>query len=250
MGVSKRKRQFWAKSGVRAYFTTTSSTLVSFAITTPLLILYNFGLMMPDAREKNRVDLLTSFVLDHIGLKGFLAINGVLLFLSFVALAFAIVKKLFSFKYWGLLVIEGIFYGLLLGLSVSYLTSHAISVSLGAREPQYTVMQALCVSAGAGYWEELVFRVLCVGSFVFLSSRLFPEPTKTAKMKRVLVIAFAVATSSIAFSLAHFIEADRFALYPFVYRTLAGVVFSLIYVVRGFAVVAYTHFLYDIFVLL
>jgi hypothetical protein len=57
--------------------------------------------------------------------------------------------------------------------------------------------------------------------------------------------------SSLAFSLAHHIgpagEAFRFS--AFVYRTLAGVFFAAIYQVRGFAVAAWTHALYDVYVL-
>jgi hypothetical protein len=250
MGISKGKKGVSGGSGIGAYFQRTSSPLVSFAITIPLLLLYNFGLMMPGFNEMNRADFLTTFILQHVGLKGFLWVNAGLLLLSFVALAFSMIKKLFSFKYWALLIIEGIFYGILLGLSAGYLTSHVLSMSLGSEGHRYTKMQALCVASGAGYWEELVFRVICVGSFLFLSSKLFPEATRTAKLKRLVVVVLAVATSSVAFSLAHFIEAETFQTYPFVYRTLAGVVFSLIYLLRGFGVVAYTHFLYDLFVLI
>ena len=42
---------------------------------------------------------------------------------------------------------------------------------------------------------------------------------------------------------------DHWALYSFVYRLLAGVFFSALYLTRGFGVTAWTHALYDVFVL-
>ena len=42
---------------------------------------------------------------------------------------------------------------------------------------------------------------------------------------------------------------EPFRFMPFVYRTFAGVFFALVYQVRGFAVAAWTHTLYDVYVL-
>jgi hypothetical protein len=43
---------------------------------------------------------------------------------------------------------------------------------------------------------------------------------------------------------------DPFAWFSFWYRTIAGLIFAGIYLGRGFAVAAYTHALYDIYILL
>ena len=42
---------------------------------------------------------------------------------------------------------------------------------------------------------------------------------------------------------------EPFAFAPFVYRTLAGAFFATVYQVRGFAVAAWTHAIYDVYVL-
>ncbi|MCA9638481.1 MAG: CPBP family intramembrane metalloprotease, partial [Myxococcales bacterium] len=57
--------------------------------------------------------------------------------------------------------------------------------------------------------------------------------------------------SSLVFSLAHHVgpAAEAFTFDAFVYRTLAGVFFAIVYQLRGFAVAAWTHALYDVYVL-
>ena len=53
------------------------------------------------------------------------------------------------------------------------------------------------------------------------------------------------------FSAAHYIGAygDRLTLYSFVFRMIAGVFFSALYLMRGFGVTAWTHALYDVLLL-
>ena len=62
---------------------------------------------------------------------------------------------------------------------------------------------------------------------------------------------FALVISSVVFSLAHHVgpAGEAFTFGAFVYRTLAGATFAIIYHVRGFAVAVWTHFLYDVYVL-
>jgi membrane protease YdiL (CAAX protease family) len=61
----------------------------------------------------------------------------------------------------------------------------------------------------------------------------------------------ALVISSLAFSLAHHIgpAGEPFAFAAFTYRVLAGAFFGLVYQIRGFAVAAWTHALYDLYVL-
>ena len=43
---------------------------------------------------------------------------------------------------------------------------------------------------------------------------------------------------------------DRFDIYSVVFRTIAGLFFSALYLLRGFGITAWTHALYDVFLLL
>ena len=109
---------------------------------------------------------------------------------------------------------------------------------IGVQNP----IDVLVISAGAGFHEELIFRLGLMGGLAWLLSGI-------TQKRRAWVIALAV--SSVLFSLAHHIgpSGEAFTFAAFVYRTLAGVFFALVYQVRGFAVAAWTHALYDVYVL-
>jgi len=102
----------------------------------------------------------------------------------------------------------------------------------------------LMLALGAGLYEELLFRVLLVVALVCIGRRLLGwQEVPTAVM--------AVLAGAAIFSAFHYIGpyGDHWTLYSFVYRLLAGVFFSALYVTRGFGVTAWTHALYDVFVL-
>ena len=64
--------------------------------------------------------------------------------------------------------------------------------------------------------------------------------------------AVAVVLSALIFSAFHYIGpfGDILALPSFLFRAIGGLLFSLIYVLRGFGIVAWTHALYDVGLLL
>ncbi|HUJ76420.1 MAG TPA: CPBP family glutamic-type intramembrane protease, partial [bacterium] len=61
----------------------------------------------------------------------------------------------------------------------------------------------------------------------------------------------AVAGAALLFALAHYLGplADSFSVHSFLFRALAGLIFTVLYYQRGFAIAAYSHALYDIWVL-
>jgi hypothetical protein len=100
----------------------------------------------------------------------------------------------------------------------------------------------LMVSLGAGIYEELLFRVLIVSGLAALARRSFGWGPRPAGM-------FAVAVGALLFSAFHYIGpyGDPFALGSFMFRLIAGVLFSAMYLLRGFGITAWTHALYDVF---
>jgi hypothetical protein len=62
----------------------------------------------------------------------------------------------------------------------------------------------------------------------------------------------AVIVGALVFSAFHYIGplGEPFRLESFVFRTLAGLAFSAMYLTRGFGITAWTHALYDVAVLL
>jgi hypothetical protein len=103
----------------------------------------------------------------------------------------------------------------------------------------------LMLSLGAGLYEELFFRVLLVTSLAAAARAVLGVGTRTASV-------FAVVVGAVIFSVFHYIGpfGDPFELQSFTFRMLSGLAFSGLYVLRGFGVTAWTHALYDSFLLL
>jgi hypothetical protein len=108
---------------------------------------------------------------------------------------------------------------------------------------------ALVMSLGAGFYEELVFRVGIYGlGGTLVALALLSSPTP---IKRVLFWVGWAAFSSALFSGWHHVGefGEPFTLSAFVFRWVSGLIFTLIFGLRGFAPVVWTHLLYDIWVL-
>lgn len=106
-------------------------------------------------------------------------------------------------------------------------------------------------SIGAGIYEELLFRLIGIALLHMLFVDVLALPEKYGG-------AAAIGVSAVAFAMYHFIRVTPDALIGFTvehfdwgrfaFFTLAGVYLALIYVIRGFGVVAGTHALYDVLI--
>lgn len=104
------------------------------------------------------------------------------------------------------------------------------------------------LSLGAGFYEELVFRVGLYGCGAVLLLFLL---NITSRMSRfALRLGWAVAVACL-FSGWHYLGelGETFELSTFAFRTVCGLVFTVIYHLRGFAPAVWTHALYDLWVL-
>jgi hypothetical protein len=103
----------------------------------------------------------------------------------------------------------------------------------------------LMLSLGAGLYEELLFRVLLVSALAALGRVVFGFGVKGAGV-------FATIVGALIFSAFHYIGpfGDPFRLTSFTFRAISGVAFSALYLLRGFGITAWTHALYDAFLLL
>jgi membrane protease YdiL (CAAX protease family) len=100
------------------------------------------------------------------------------------------------------------------------------------------------MSFGAGVYEETVFRLGMLGGLVALFERLLG-------LRRFVALTVGLLLSSAAFSAVHHLGplGDPLAVWIFVFRMLAGLIFGLLFWFRGFAVAVYTHAIYDVIVL-
>jgi hypothetical protein len=154
-----------------------------------------------------------------------------------------------------LMLLESVLYALLFGLVVGTLTGlllhplHPAVAAVAAGRPHplgvgpagLGLATQLMISLGAGIYEELLFRVLMVGALAWAARRLFGWSTGAAGV-------FATAIGALIFSAFHYVGpyGDRLDLASFTFRTIAGVLFSGLYLLRGFGITAWTHALYDV----
>src|SRR5438445_9527862 len=103
----------------------------------------------------------------------------------------------------------------------------------------------LMVSLGAGIYEELLFRVLLVTGLAAAARTLLGWTPFAAGSAATLL-------GAAIFSAFHYLGpyGDRWQLYSFLFRMIAGLFFSGLYLLRGFGVTAWTHALYDVSLLL
>lgn len=106
----------------------------------------------------------------------------------------------------------------------------------------------ITTSIGAGIYEELVFRLILLGLLLML----FQDVLKT---KPLPAIAISVTLSAVLFAAHHyigFVEGrigrldEPFLPGSFIFRTLAGAWFAILFKWRGFGIIAGTHAAYDI----
>src|SRR6266496_4681679 len=150
------------------------------------------------------------------------------------------------------MALESVVYALVFGLVVGRLTVLLLqgltfvvpALSIG-RVSQLGLSTQLMISLGAGIYEELLFRVLMVGALAALARRGFGWGARAAGV-------FATLLGALIFAAFHYVGpyGDRLELASFTFRTIAGVLFSGMYLLRGFGITAWTHALYDVFLAL
>jgi hypothetical protein len=101
------------------------------------------------------------------------------------------------------------------------------------------------VALGAGIFEELLFRVVLVTLLLRLSKAVLGFGNTAASV-------IAIVGSAAIFSAFHYVGpyGDTPTAASFLFRMVGGLIFSAIYVFRGFGIVAWTHALYDVGILL
>ncbi len=148
-----------------------------------------------------------------------------------------------QWRVFGWMLLESLAYASVLGLVTATLTALLLGGALPFAVGQFAELgfaSQVMISLGAGLYEELLFRVVLVGSLAWIARRVLGSP----------IAAGAVATlvGALVFSAFHYIGpyGDQLELGSFAFRAVAGVLFSVLYLLRGFGIAAWTHALYDL----
>jgi hypothetical protein len=205
------------------------------------------------AGVRNGADVLLKSLFLTLGGRTGMALFGALLVGGGAALVWRDIKKSGRLQprfFWFMLA-ESVLYALVFGVVAATLTSLLLpAMTAGAPLPvwpaaalaDFSLPVQLMISLGAGIYEELLFRVLLVSGLALVAIRLF-------QWHGTRVGIFAVVTSALIFAAFHYVGPYRepFAIGSFTFRTVAGLLFSGLYVLRGFGITAWTHALYDVF---
>jgi len=153
-------------------------------------------------------------------------------------------------RVFGLMTAESVVYALAVGMVTSTLTALLLPglATVGAASLRFASVATwslptqLMISLGAGIYEELLFRVMLVSAMAWLARNGFGWSNRASGV-------FAVVSGALIFSAFHYIGpyADRLELGSFTFRAVAGLLFSGLYLLRGFGITAWTHALYDVF---
>lgn len=208
----------------------------------PLFLVYQLGIL--GGRGQNGVDLLTRQLvsLAQRDLSNYLGVLAMGL-VAYAAVVHLLARRgRFDPRSFAPMLLESSIYALTMGSIIVFVMHRVLGDLPGLVIGSGGIADAVVISAGAGFHEELVFRVIVMGGLAWAFTGLTGE-------RRAWLIALVL--SSLVFSLAHHIgpAGEQFTFAAFTYRTLAGAFFALVYRVRGFAVAAWSHALYDLYVL-
>ncbi len=235
-----------------SYFAQSKEPLTSLVAVLPLFVAYQVGILLTGG-VRNGVDFISSLLFAVFGddLSLYLGFNAVIL-VGFLITVVMLRKsgelhpRLFPF-----MLIESTIYALLTGTAVKIMiVSTGLdnllmipALSTADTSPPGLIYK-IVMSVGAGLYEELVFRLLLMGG-------MFALLTRVLGASRIVAAVVAVVASSLIFSGVHHLGSmgEPFTMAAFIFRFFAGVLFAAIFQTRGFAIAAWTHALYDIWVM-
>ena len=123
----------------------------------------------------------------------------------------------------------------------------AAAQSVVTEQAQPSLLADIVTGIGAGIYEELLFRLILICLLMLLFQDVFGLGKNNS-------IVLAVLVSAALFGAHHHIDfltgrpnqTDFFDWWKFIFRTMAGVYFAMLFAIRGFGITAGTHAFYDI----
>ena len=211
----------------------------------PLLLFYEIGVRFTD--RMNGADFLTMSLLKLVGSHGYFYVQAVLV-VAYLGLVLLMRRQhKFNIRQFVPVVLESGVYALTMGTLIIFVMVDLLKIDprLGAVGLDSGIFERLIMSVGAGVHEEIVFRLLLLNGVVLLAE-------KVLSLRKGIAVVLAFAISSLLFSAAHHVGplGEELRVGVFIFRALAGLVFAALYQFRGFAIAAYSHTLYDIYVLM
>jgi membrane protease YdiL (CAAX protease family) len=227
------------------YWRESRRPLVSLVFITPLLIVYEIGILaMGTEAARNGVDVWLRTLLEWIGF-------GQYFLLPALTVCILLAWQYASREPWR--VSAGVLYGMAmecvllavcLRLILQFQTA-LLSIGSPGEPLALSVSSSLGASItflGAGIYEELLFRLILLTGAIW-TLHYFGLTPRASTLAAVFI-------TSLLFSIAHYVGpyGEPFDLFGFSFRFVAGVFFCVLFVFRGFGIAAGAHAGYDILV--
>ena len=223
--LSKRAESYWIES---------RRPLASLVFVAPLLVVYEVGVLWLGVHQ-NGADAFLQGVFDLLGFGQYILAPALLVCILLGWHHLSHDPWRLSAGVISAMAVESLLLGICLWV-IAFVQLSVIGLSILGR------LRDAVGYLGAGIYEELLFRLILL-SFLAWAIR------KAGASARVATVS-AVAASSLLFAAAHYVGPAGFdlALSSFVFRTVAGVFFAVVFIYRGFGIAAGSHAAYDLLV--
>jgi hypothetical protein len=237
------------------YFRESSRPLSSLLFVAPLLLAYEGGVMvLGRSAVRNGADVWLRDSLDRIGFGHYFLLP---ILTCGLLLAWHHMRREAWQVNWSVcygMMVESVLFGWIL-LLLAQLQGSFFEAQIKVDDYANIRSTARLIGyIGAGVYEELLFRLMLLPA-VIVSLKAFGVPLKWSA-------GIAVVATSLVFAGAHYqvdidfagfqfasTHGESFEWFSFSFRALAGVFFSILFVVRGFGIAVGAHALYDVLVL-
>ena len=245
------KPELVSPPGRTGYHLASKTGTWGFIMALPLVALYEWGVVVIPRSSgeyiRNGAEVWMRAPFQYTGIPEAYIVPGLVALIGLVIFIRERKKRIaLRPKYAGYMIAESAIYAAALPFVVLPVTSWLVNMSTVAQASQEMSWGTeMVLSIGAGIYEELLFRVILVGGLFWLLQRVF------SGAPRWLPYTFAAIIGALLFSYVHYIGplGDTMELGSFTFRAVAGLVFNIMFLVRGFGVAAWTHALYDVYVI-
>jgi hypothetical protein len=238
---------------MRDYLRITRKHSYSLLFALPLLLLYEVGawtIQGAHSGMRNGADVLLRNALAAGGVEGTAGVAALLVAAGAVLVALERGRERVPLRLpvFAAMLAESaalaVVFGAVVGTVTQWLLGGGVRLAADGGVNKLPVSEQIVLSLGAGLYEELLFRVLLVGGLVALFGALGLKPRNRGIAAAVL--------AAFLFSAFHYIGpyAYPLELQSFTFRFVAGLALNGLFLLRGFGIAAWTHALYDVFLVL
>lgn len=240
--MASRKRVNSSTQGLSGYLRLSRRWSISFLFILPLLLIYEFGAAVLRA-DISRAAVIMKSPLALFGSNEAIIFHGIVLALVVMAVIRLMTRDELKLSIFPVMFCESCVYGFLLGPLTVWMMKSFAPLAAATSRPM-SPLAGIVIAAGAGVYEEILFRGVLIGALFFVMSDVL-------HMKPLVAGVISIIISAAVFSAAHFLgpAGDRPDPVSFVFRLVAALILTGIFLTRGLGIACYTHAIYDIIVL-